>query len=119
MAKTKSTKSQKQRATKPRGGQAHFAPQTPQNEPVPNGVQTATSAPSAARVAGAMSGVEIGHVAGEVWGVLSRNGGATLAALKKEIDAPGDVVVAAIGWLAREDKLEFSTSGRSVKLSLR
>ncbi len=66
-----------------------------------------------------MSSVEIGHVAGDVWGVLSSNGPVTLAALKKDVDAPGDMVIAAIGWLAREDKLEFSTAGRSVKVSLR
>jgi hypothetical protein len=29
------------------------------------------------------------------------------------------MVLAAIGWLAREDKLEFTTAGRGVKISLR
>jgi hypothetical protein len=67
----------------------------------------------------AISSSEIGRVAGDVWGLLSRDGGLTIAAIKKSVDAPADVVVAAIGWLAREDKLEFSTSGRAVKISLR
>jgi len=58
-------------------------------------------------------------VAGDVWGLLVRDGTLTVAAIKKSIDAPGDVVLAAIGWLAREDKLEFLTQGRSVKVSLR
>jgi hypothetical protein len=71
------------------------------------------------RAIGPMSDVEIGHVAGDVWGALSRNGELTLAALKKEVHAPADLVAAAIGWLAREHKLEFSTAGRSVKFSLR
>ena len=71
------------------------------------------------RVPGAISDVEIGHVAGDVWGALVRDGSLTVAALKKAVDAPGDVVMAAIGWLAREEKLDFSTQGRSVKISLR
>jgi hypothetical protein len=71
------------------------------------------------RPLGGISTVEIGHVAGDVWSVLDRNGGLTLAALKKEVAAPVDVVLAAVGWLAREDKLEFSTAGRTVKISLR
>jgi hypothetical protein len=66
-----------------------------------------------------MTGIEIGHVAGEVWGVLSGQGPLTLAAIKKEVEAPGDVVIAAIGWLAREDKLDFLTAGRTVKIALR
>jgi hypothetical protein len=74
---------------------------------------------AAPRAPGVLTGIEIGHVAGEVWGVLSRGEPVTLAALKKEVKAPGDLVVAAIGWLAREDKLEFSTAGRTVRLSLR
>lgn len=74
---------------------------------------------AATRTPGSFSHIEIGHVAGEVWGSLSRDGGLTVAALKKSVNAPGDVVLAAIGWLAREDKLEFSAQGRSVKISLR
>ena len=52
-------------------------------------------------------------MAGEVWGLLAESDGQTLAAIKKSIDAPPDVVVAALGWLAREDKLEFIASGRT------
>ena len=71
------------------------------------------------RVLGEMSSIEIGHVAGEVWGILSQHGDLTLADLKKEVPAPADLVLAAIGWLAREDKLKFTTAGRKVKVSLR
>ena len=62
---------------------------------------------------------EIGRAAGELWHALSDGRGQSLAELKKAVDAPGDVVVAAIGWLAREGKLEFNSSGRTVKVSLR
>lgn len=65
------------------------------------------------------SGDQIGNVAGVVWHTLSEKGGMSLASLKKSVDAPADVVTAAVGWLAREGKLEFSTSGRSVQVSLK
>jgi hypothetical protein len=61
----------------------------------------------------------IGHVAGEVWQLLDKDGGQSLLAIKKVIDAPGDVILASIGWLAREDKLSFLKSGRSLTISLR
>jgi hypothetical protein len=67
----------------------------------------------------AFSPLDIGNVAGEVWGLLCNNGEQTLAAVKKSVDAPPELVLAAIGWLAREDKLEFTTTGRTVKISLR
>ncbi|WP_442482989.1 winged helix-turn-helix domain-containing protein [Aeoliella sp. SH292] len=62
---------------------------------------------------------EIGPTAGLVWQTLNDQGAQTVAALKKSVDAPGDLVMAAVGWLAREGKLEFETSGRTVKISLR
>jgi Winged helix-turn-helix domain (DUF2582) len=75
--------------------------------------------PAASRTPPPFSTDEIGRVAGDVWGLLVQEGSQTLAAIKKSVDAPADVVAAAIGWLAREDKLEFTTSGRAVKISLR
>jgi hypothetical protein len=62
---------------------------------------------------------EIGPTAGLVWQSLNDEGSQTIAALKKSVDAPGDLVMAAVGWLAREGKLAFETSGRTVKISLR
>ena len=64
-------------------------------------------------------GEQIGRTAGVVWGVLSETHETTLTALKKEIDLPGDLVAAAVGWLAREEKLAFVSSGRGVKISLK
>ena len=64
---------------------------------------------------------EIGHVAGEVWGALSTNdnGGVTLAALKKAVAAPADHVLLALGWLAREDKVEINASAKTPTVSLK
>jgi hypothetical protein len=61
----------------------------------------------------------IGHAAGDVWRVLSERGAQTLPGLKKSLDVSDDLVLLAVGWLAREGKLVFETTGRSVTVSLR
>jgi Winged helix-turn-helix domain (DUF2582) len=66
----------------------------------------------------AFTGIAIGHAAGDVWELLRGGDPKTIVEIKKSVKAPGDIVVAAIGWLAREDKLAFTTSGRVVKISL-
>ena len=66
-----------------------------------------------------LSSHDIGAVAGEIWQLLANDEAQTLAAVKKSVKAPADVVVAAIGWLAREDKLAFTLSGKMLKLSLK
>lgn len=62
---------------------------------------------------------DIGLVAGEIWGFLAEKDPQTLAAIKRAVTAPADVIAAAIGWLAREDKLEFTTSGRTLRIALK
>jgi hypothetical protein len=66
-----------------------------------------------------ISNEQIGHVAGDLWRLLDKEGGQSLAAIKKATGASNELVLAAIGWLAREDKLEFTTSGRTATISLR
>ncbi len=73
----------------------------------------------ASSAATALGAVQIGATAGAVWGLLSQKGDATLATLKKEIDAPADLILAAVGWLVREEKLEFTTTGKNTKLALK
>lgn len=62
---------------------------------------------------------DIGLAAGEIWGFLAENEPQSLAAIKKGVAAPADVVTAALGWLAREDKLEFTASGRTLRIGLK
>jgi hypothetical protein len=63
---------------------------------------------------------QIGDAAGLVWHHLNDNGPRTLAQLAKEIDAPRDVIMQAIGWLAREDKVTIEEEARGKKtVSLR
>ena len=61
----------------------------------------------------------IGSTAGQVWEYLSSNNEVTLAALKKDLELKSDEATMALGWLAREDKVEFSKKGASVKVRLR
>ena len=82
-------------------------------------VSKASSNGVASKTQSTLSYEQIGITAGAIWATLSQNGESTLAALKKEIDAPADLVLAGVGWLAREEKLQFTTSGRSVKLALK
>jgi hypothetical protein len=74
------------------------------------------SAPAAVKVG--LSSEAIGHAAGDVWKVLADRGEQTVAGLKKAVDSPDELVVAALGWLARENKVSFATNGRSVTVSL-
>jgi hypothetical protein len=54
-----------------------------------------------------------------VWQALSQNGPQSVAAVKKSVAVSDELIMLALGWLAREDKLEFETSGRSTTVSLR
>jgi len=62
---------------------------------------------------------EIGATAGKVWAILDAKGPLTIAKLVKEIDVSRDVVMQALGWLAREDKIDVEEDGRTRTVSLR
>lgn len=64
------------------------------------------------------SGAEVGHAAGRVWQQLAEQGPQTIAALKKGVGGSPDMVMAAVGWLAREGKLAFRPNGRAVQVAL-
>ncbi|MCA9062136.1 MAG: winged helix-turn-helix domain-containing protein [Planctomycetaceae bacterium] len=61
----------------------------------------------------------IGETAGTIWKYLFENGAATQNQLIRNIEAPRDLVLQAIGWLAREGKLLFDRTPRSRSISLR
>jgi hypothetical protein len=61
----------------------------------------------------------IGEMAGAVWTTLSEHGPMTMAKLVKAIGEPRDEVMQALGWLAREDKIEIVEKNRSRVISLR
>jgi len=57
-----------------------------------------------------MNFAQVGETAGAIWQALSTSGSLTMATLMEEIDAPQSVFFMAVGWLAREDKLEIEPS---------
>jgi Winged helix-turn-helix domain (DUF2582) len=73
----------------------------------------------ASTAAGILGAEQIGMTAGSVWLYLTDNGPTSLTALKKAIDEPSDLILAAVGWLAREEKIEFTVSGKTVTLALK
>ena len=61
---------------------------------------------------------QIGKTAGQVWNILDKDGPTSLAKLAKQIDAPRDIVMQAVGWLAREGKVEIEETNRGRTVSL-
>lgn len=49
----------------------------------------------------------IGETAGTIWETLSREGPLSFAALMEKVNAPQSIFFMAIGWLSREEKLQF------------
>ncbi|HLW79874.1 MAG TPA: winged helix-turn-helix domain-containing protein [Terriglobia bacterium] len=61
----------------------------------------------------------VGETAGKVWHTLSSEGPLTMAQLKKKLDGSGDLLGLAIGWLAREDKVEITPEKKTLRVQLR
>ena len=61
----------------------------------------------------------IGETAGKLWAVLDKNGKISVSSLEKKVKASPREIAMAIGWLAREGKIEMTEEKRilSVKLS--
>ena len=61
----------------------------------------------------------IGETAGQVYKVLGANNGkVTLNDLTAKVRADTNIVQQAIGWLAREDKIELTRQGKRTYISL-
>jgi hypothetical protein len=62
---------------------------------------------------------QLGLTAGQVWHILNDSGPQTLAQLKKKVNGSGDLVGFALGWLAREDKIDLSQDKKNIKVALK
>jgi len=62
---------------------------------------------------------EIGKAAGISWQYLDQHGETTLSKLKQGTKLSEQILLMALGWLAREGKLSFVQDRRSLKLSLK
>ena len=60
----------------------------------------------------------IGKTAGEIWKVLKKNKQVNVAELPKLVNQKSALVYQALGWLAREDKIEYHTKGAKTFVSL-
>lgn len=61
---------------------------------------------------------QIGEVAGEIWHLLDHKGSMSITKLVKEIDGPRDLTMQALGWLAREDKINIEGDAKTRIVSL-
>jgi hypothetical protein len=61
----------------------------------------------------------VGVTAGKVWHLLDELGPQTVAQLKKRLDGSGEFIGFALGWLAREDKIDISQDKRTFKVALK
>ena len=62
---------------------------------------------------------QIGETAGQIWHTLDEGGPISLAKLTKRIEAPRDVTMQAVGWLAHEEKIDIEETRRGRVVSLR
>jgi hypothetical protein len=61
----------------------------------------------------------IGEAAGVVWSYLAAHGPTSLTVLAKGVGVPRDTLLQALGWLARENKIDIADKGRGKIISLR
>lgn len=62
---------------------------------------------------------EIGVMAGQIWSLLNNDGPQTAAQIRKKLGAQPDLTDYALGWLAREDKIEFVQEKRTLRVTLK
>jgi len=61
----------------------------------------------------------VGETAGQVWQTLTTEGPMTLTQLKKKLNGQGDMLGYALGWLAREDKIDMILEKKTLRLRLK
>jgi hypothetical protein len=60
----------------------------------------------------------IGEIAGKVWTILGEKQNVDILKLPKILKEEGEIVYQALGWLAREDKINYHTKERKTFVSL-
>ncbi|MBR1618223.1 winged helix-turn-helix domain-containing protein [bacterium] len=59
------------------------------------------------------------ETAGMIWEYLNQNGEVTMKKMNKDLSLNENMMNMGLGWLSREDKLNFSKKGSYTKVSLR
>ena len=61
---------------------------------------------------------QVGDVAGAIWRILHEKDKVALSTLPKVLKLKESVALQAVGWLAREDKIQYQTEGRTTFIEL-
>ncbi|MGD0126715.1 MAG: winged helix-turn-helix domain-containing protein [Terriglobia bacterium] len=62
---------------------------------------------------------QVGETAGKIWHLLNEGGPHTIPQLKKKLNGSGELLSFALGWLAREDKVDIVQEKKAFKVALR
>ena len=62
---------------------------------------------------------QVGETAGKIWHILESEGPHTIPQLKKKLNGSGELLSFALGWLAREDKVDITQEKKAFKVTLR
>jgi hypothetical protein len=62
---------------------------------------------------------KVGETAGLIWQAIDSQGPLKATALKKLLKTNDMILNMALGWLAREDKIEMTASGRTFLVQLK
>ena len=57
--------------------------------------------------------------AGQIYNYLNSKGEVSISKMKKDLDLTGNFAEMGLGWLSREDKLEYTQKAKSVTVKLR
>jgi hypothetical protein len=62
---------------------------------------------------------KVGETAGLIWQTLESQGPLKMTALKRQLKTNDTILHMALGWLAREDKIDMRASGRTFLVQLK
>jgi hypothetical protein len=60
----------------------------------------------------------IGEIAGKIWIILGEKQNVNISKLPRVLKEKGEIVYQALGWLAREDKIDYHAKERKTFVSL-
>jgi Winged helix-turn-helix domain (DUF2582) len=62
---------------------------------------------------------KVGETAGKIYRALASDGPHTVTQLKKKLNGSGELVNFALGWLAREDKIDIVQEKKTFHIQLK
>ncbi|MCP4725333.1 MAG: hypothetical protein GY863_09870 [bacterium] len=60
----------------------------------------------------------IGETAGRIWQIVSDRGEVNISGLPKILNEKSPIVYQALGWLAREEKIEYHKEGKQTLICI-